>query len=211
MPASAAPEERARSEEGPRRHVRQTMIVELIPRPDASLRLVCFPWAGGTAHSYLEWRDHFPAETIELLAVALPGRGARVAEPAYTDLPALVNDVVEALLPYLSAPFAFFGHSFGAILATEVARALELRALPAPLSLLLSAHPAPGLALPAEQAELSAANDGALLEGLKRWDFAADSVIADAADPSLSALVLGSIRADLALREAYCAEACASL
>eukprot|EP00327_Prymnesium_parvum_P021609 CAMPEP_0113295190 /NCGR_PEP_ID=MMETSP0008_2-20120614/36320_1 /TAXON_ID=97485 /ORGANISM="Prymnesium parvum" /LENGTH=109 /DNA_ID=CAMNT_0000147893 /DNA_START=89 /DNA_END=415 /DNA_ORIENTATION=- /assembly_acc=CAM_ASM_000153 len=109
------------------------MIVDIVPQPDAQLRLICFPWAGGTGHSYMEWRGRFPSDSIEVLAVAPPGRGARVAEPACAELSTLVDDVVEALLSHLSAPFALFGHSFGAIVATEVARALELRGLPKPL------------------------------------------------------------------------------
>ena len=188
------------------------MLVELIPRPDASLKLIAFPWAGGTAHSYLGWRDHFPSEQpIELLAVALPGRGVRAAELPYTDLATLCADVVEALLPHLSVPFAFFGHSFGCILAVEVAHTLERRSLPVPVALFLSAHPPPGLALPADQAELSKLpSDRDLLDGLRQWDFADDALFSEEADASLALLVLSSIRADLSLREGYCAAAAIS-
>ncbi|KAL1526376.1 hypothetical protein AB1Y20_015089 [Prymnesium parvum] len=187
------------------------MIVDIVPQPDAQLRLICFPWAGGTGHSYMEWRGRFPSDSIEVLAVAPPGRGARVAEPACAELSVLVDDVVEALLSHLSAPFALFGHSFGAIVATEVARALELRGLPKPLALFVSAHPAPGVALPPAQACLSSSEDEALLDGLKQWDFAADEMLEGTADAALAQMILRSIRADLAMRETYCADAAVSL
>ncbi|KAL3928626.1 MAG: hypothetical protein SGPRY_002308, partial [Prymnesium sp.] len=183
----------------------------LVAHPDATLRLFCFPWAGGSAHSYAAWRDFFSSEPIELLAISLPGRGARASDPPYTHLPSLVDDLLTHLRPFLTAPFAFFGHSFGSILATEVARALQLRALPTPLVLFVSAHPAPGLPLPPEQAGLSSSSDTDLLEGLSRWDFVPPTVLAEASDPSLSQLVLRAIRADLALREAYCADIDSSL
>ena len=55
------------------------------------LRLVCFPFAGGTAALYRRWRDALPA-TVEVCAVELPGRGLRIGEPptAITVAPALV-------------------------------------------------------------------------------------------------------------------------
>lgn len=180
------------------------LITEVILQPEAQLRLICFPWAGGTGHAYHEWRDGFPTSSIELLAIALPGRGMRATDPAYTGLGALVDDVVDALLPFLSAPFAFFGHSFGAILAFEVARALELRALPAPLSVFISAHPAPSLPLPKGQMSLSSSTDDALVDGLKQWDFVLDAQLELASDASLRELILRSIRTDLSMREAYC-------
>jgi medium-chain acyl-[acyl-carrier-protein] hydrolase len=37
----------------------------------------------------------------------------------------LANAIVEVLLPLLDAPFAFFGHSMGAVLAFRVAKTLE--------------------------------------------------------------------------------------
>ena len=131
-----------------------------------------------------------------------------------------VEAVISALEPTLETgmPFAFFGHSFGALVAAETARALAARERPVPLMLLLSAHQAPTAALGEEQAALSRLpSDEALLEALKLWDFAPDALSGGAADvetpggapaaspavdPSLLAVTMPPIRADLAMREA---------
>ena len=108
------------------------------PQVDAKARLIAFPHAGGSAAAYRDWE--LPAE-LELWAVQPAGRGARYSVRAATSLDELRDEVIEALKPTLDTgvPFAFFGHSFGCVLAVEVARALDQRALPLPLVLLLSA------------------------------------------------------------------------
>ncbi|MBV2363328.1 thioesterase II family protein [Streptomonospora nanhaiensis] len=87
------------------------------------LRLVCFPYAGGSPDLFRTWAQPLDPGT-ELLAVRLPGRGPRLREPLYEDWEPLVADTFGALAAagVLAEPHAFFGHSFGARLAYEVAR-----------------------------------------------------------------------------------------
>ena len=47
------------------------------PQSAAALRLFCFPYAGGGAAIYRGWPDGLPG-TIDVCAVALPGRGGRL-------------------------------------------------------------------------------------------------------------------------------------
>ena len=174
----------------------------------AHARLIAFPHAGASASAYRDWA--LPAD-FELWAVQLPARGPLASEPAAPSLAALSDGIVEALRPTLDAgvPFAFFGHSFGAIVAVEAARRLAELGLPTPLTLLLSAHPAPGVAIDVAQAGLSRSRtDEELLEGLRQWDFAPETL--DAGDAALRALTVPPIRADLAMREAFCAAAAAN-
>jgi len=79
--------------------------------PAASLRLFCFPYAGGSAAVYRNWTD-LPAE-IDVCPVQLPGRDERFREPAFTRADALCDALVVALADYLDRPFAVFGHSMG--------------------------------------------------------------------------------------------------
>ena len=59
----------------------------------------------------------------EVVAVQPPGREARIAEPPFHDLAALVREMHRQLLPELrELPFALFGHSNGALMAFELAR-----------------------------------------------------------------------------------------
>ena len=133
---------------------RRAMLSCIKSQESAVARLIAFPHAGGSASAYREWE--LPAE-FELWAVQPAGRGARFSEAAAPGLRELCDGIVEALRPTIDAgmPYAFFGHSFGCIVAVEVARTIADRALAPPLVLLLSAHPAPGLTLEASQASLS--------------------------------------------------------
>lgn len=114
--------------------------------PDASLRLLCFPYAGGSAQIYREWQKAFPSN-IEVCAIQLPGRGHRLAEPAFTNVHDLVKVAVEDLLPIIDRPFALFGHSMGALIAFEFAHLLREKRGVEPEHLLVSSRRAPHLPL----------------------------------------------------------------
>src|SRR5262245_43022215 len=102
-------------------------LVRFEPRPTASLRLFCFPWSGASASSFGGLATCLP-DWIETIAVQLPGRGSRKDEPAQARLAPLAGQIVRALNAELTdrpGRFALFGHSFGALLAYEVARRLN--------------------------------------------------------------------------------------
>jgi surfactin synthase thioesterase subunit len=112
--------------------------------PEASIRLFCFPYAGAGTTLYASWPDHL-LPSIEVCAVRLPGRECRQEEPAATRIVDLTEQICRGLIPWLDKPFAFFGHSFGALLAFEAVRQLRRNRLPAPSHLLLAARAAPHL------------------------------------------------------------------
>jgi medium-chain acyl-[acyl-carrier-protein] hydrolase len=60
-----------------------------------------------------------------------------------TELGALADAAVEGLRPLVEGPFAFFGHSMGAVLAFEIARRLEKQIGVSPGILLLAGTRAP--------------------------------------------------------------------
>ena len=113
-------------------------------RPGASRRLVCFPYAGGTAGVFRLWHRQLPEE-VELCAVQMPGRGTRSDEACVTRWRDLVPVVSEALLPLFDRPFALFGHSLGALVSFEVARWLGRHHGIRPDRLLVSGRRAPHL------------------------------------------------------------------
>jgi len=83
-----------------------------------------------------------PAD-VELNAVQLPGRGARISETPLTSIQQMARACADALAPLLDKPFVFFGHSMGAMLAFELTRELRRRGLPLPQQLIVSACRAP--------------------------------------------------------------------
>ena len=110
-------------------------------RPAAPYRLYCFPHSGGSAGEFVRWADGL--SELEVLGLQLPGRGARLSEPAFTRMGPLVDDLVTNVS--FGEPFAFFGHSLGALVAYEVARALRSAGKPGPAHLFVSACAAPQL------------------------------------------------------------------
>lgn len=114
------------------------------PRLQARLRLFCFPYAGGGALIFRTWADGLPAE-VEVCPVQLPGRGTRLMEPLFTQLLPLIQALSQALLPLLDKPFAFFGHSLGALVSFELARQLRRQYGVQPVRLFVSAGRAPQL------------------------------------------------------------------
>src|SRR5580658_10416135 len=95
------------------------------------LRLFCFHYAGATASIFRSWQGSLPAE-VELVAVQLPGREYRLAEPLLTDMTQIVAALAEILPPLLDKPFVFFGHSMGALLGFDLTRILRARGLRQP-------------------------------------------------------------------------------
>ncbi|MFJ7243061.1 thioesterase II family protein [Kitasatospora sp. NPDC098652] len=112
------------------------------PRPNAALRLVCLPHAGGSPGLYREWAALFPPE-VELVLPCPPGREDRMDDPAPADLPALVGEFAAGLAPLVDRPWAVFGHSMGATVGHELALELVRRGHRPPVHLFVSAREAP--------------------------------------------------------------------
>ena len=114
-------------------------------RPLAATRLFCFTPAGAGATAYRAWGSAAP-QHVEVCAVQLPGRESRLRETAFTSIARLVDALVHALAPHFDRPFAFFGHSMGALVAFELARALHAQGGPRPAHLMVSGRRPPHLA-----------------------------------------------------------------
>jgi medium-chain acyl-[acyl-carrier-protein] hydrolase len=115
-----------------------------VPRPEAPLRLFCFPHAGGGASLFRHWHEAF-APLVEICPVQLPGREGRLGEPAFSSLPPLVEQLAAALGDHLDRRYAILGHSMGALIGFELARELRRRGLPMPMQLFVASYCAPQL------------------------------------------------------------------
>ncbi|GHG48291.1 MULTISPECIES: thioesterase II family protein [Amycolatopsis] len=93
------------------------------PRDDAAAVLLCFPHAGGAASGYFGLSAQAPPG-VEVRVVQYPGRQERRAEPCVESITGLAAGAAAALEPD-GRPVAVFGHSMGALVAFEAARALE--------------------------------------------------------------------------------------
>lgn len=122
-------------------------IMPLHPKNAAPLRMFCFPYAGGGASSYRLWSQAFPGKA-EVLAVQIPGREQRLAEPAFTELIPLVERLAAEISPWLDRPYLFFGHSMGAFICFELVRHLRRLGKPLPVRLCVSGARAPHIPNP---------------------------------------------------------------
>jgi medium-chain acyl-[acyl-carrier-protein] hydrolase len=172
-----------------------------LPRQPADaaeqLRLVCFPYAGGGAHIYAEWRAGLPAQ-VGLYPLQLPGRGRRFSEPALLRLDAVVAGAVEALASLDDKPFVLFGHSMGALLAFETARALRRLGRRGPLRLLVSGYRAPQL--PRDTEPIHQLPDDAFAARLRQFEGTPPEVFTNA---ELLQLMVPIVRADFTVVETH--------
>lgn len=173
-----------------------------IRRRDApELRLFCFHHAGGNAASFAAWADAFP-ERIEIWAAQLPYRFGKTYSAA-PQITALLPDMIARFAASFDAgasspPFAFYGHSLGALVAFELAHALVAVRHQTPLALAVSGHRAPDRLL--RRQPMHDLDDRAFVERLHALGGVPDGLLDN---PSLSSFLLPMLRSDLRLSETY--------
>lgn len=135
---------------------------------------------------------------VEVCPIQLPGRENRFTEARYTSLIPLVHVLGEVIRPYLTLPFAFFGHSMGALISFELARYLRKQCAPIPRHLFVSAHRAPHL--PNPKPGSYNLPDPKFLEEVRMLNGISGAVLENA---ELMELMLPLLRADFAIAETY--------
>lgn len=166
------------------------------PAGSAATRLICFPYAGGSAGYYFPVSRALSPQT-DVLAVQYPGRQDRRGEPCVEDLHKLADLVTAELRPWLDRPVTLFGHSLGATLAYEVALRLDKDGI-VPLGLFASARRAPSCHRENERVHLG--TDDELIAKLKEMSGTDQRVLAD---EELLRSVLPAIRGDYKAIESY--------
>jgi len=169
------------------------------PRPDASLRLIGFHHAGGSAATYFPLIRELPSDW-DVLLLDLPGRGRRAGEPPHWAMADLIAQACRDLEPWLDVPVALFGHSLGAILAVEVARWMLSRdAVRSPVWVGVSGRIAPSFQAIGRR-KLHELDNESLLQTLIEMGGTPDQV-RDV--PEIRDRLLNTVRADLCAVDSY--------
>jgi medium-chain acyl-[acyl-carrier-protein] hydrolase len=167
-----------------------------VPLAGSGTPVFCFPYAGGGAGAFRSLRSPSP-EGLRILPVRLPGREDRISQPAACRMADLTEPLADAVTEVADGPFAFFGHSVGALLAFELARELRRRGAAGPAHLFVAACQPPHALPPTRLHDLPREE---LVEALLQLGGTSDVVLAQ---PELLRLLEPALRADLALYELY--------
>ncbi|GIH21402.1 thioesterase II family protein [Rugosimonospora africana] len=177
--------------------VAENLYVRRAARENPQYRLFCFPHAGAGVSTFASWPALLP-RSIEVVAVQLPGREDRIRETAFADIKPLIRILALSLAPHLHGRFAFFGHSGGALMAFELARALSRGHAVQPAMLIVSGQSAPDLSPSAEP--IHHLPDAEFIGALREIGGTTRMVVDD---PDLMAVLLPALRADFTLLETY--------
>ncbi|WP_113703122.1 thioesterase II family protein [Nonomuraea lactucae] len=168
------------------------------------VRLVCFPHAGGAASSFLRLSRTL-APGVDVLSLQYPGRQDRNSDPHFESIPGLAHSIFTALRGELNGPYAFFGHSMGALVAFETARLFERHTGGQPVRLFVSGCRAPSM-LGLES--LHRLDDDGLVKEIRRLNGTAQDLLDDT---DILKLTLPIVRSDYKAVETYVPDADATV
>lgn len=177
-------------------------VVCVGPRTSPRLRLLCVPYAGAGAAAYRDFPQALPP-WLEVWAVRLPGRETRLTETPLTEIQTVVRALVEEFQradPFgpQPLPYALFGHSMGALVCFELARALREHGLPTPMHLSVSGRRGPSI--PDELPAIHRLPLPQFLTAVQELGGIPEKVFAE---PGLIDLIAPALRADFAVCETY--------
>jgi surfactin synthase thioesterase subunit len=172
-------------------------LVPLAQPAEPALEILCLPWAGGDAAGFYPLKAHVGPD-VALWAVAPPGRQQRLMEPRVTDLERWIEAIGREIGRLPGRPLALLGHSFGALLAFELAHWLVDRGHPVVDLVCVSARRGPGM--PSRTSHLAGATDDELVSWMRRLGGIRDELLFSR---EMLDLVLPPLRDDIALDVAY--------
>ena len=175
----------------------ENYFLKLRQSNDAKLRMICFPYAGGNSSTYVSWANELP-NSVELLAVEMPGRSLRFSEPAHRSMDRLIEDLFAAFQMLSDIPYILMGHSLGSRVAFELMHRCKQRGVRMPEHFIASGSPAPHIKeepkmhyqLPTEE----------FVEELRKLNGTPEEILGNR---ELMDLALPFIRADFELSETY--------
>lgn len=162
----------------------------------ACLRLVCFPFAGGSPASFFSLaKTLLPA--VEVRCLNLPGRWSRMGEEPKSSIRELIPDLYKAYSSLPAMRTIVFGHSNGALLSYELLCALSEQQLKMVNRWIISAKTAPHIPVQKIRHQM---DDDELMAELVKFEGTPARILQN---NELMKALLPTIRADFALSETY--------
>lgn len=163
---------------------------------DGPIHLYCLPYAGAGGGIFARWQEAFTDDVV-IHPLVLPGRERRVFEKPHVAMRELICDLVTDLSKTAIQRFALLGHSFGALVAFELARTLSGSGREPECLFIL------GAAAPSELPfghQVSNLSDEQFLAYLHRQNEKSQELLSN---PELLAIILPALRADFLVLENY--------
>ncbi|MBO4254986.1 non-ribosomal peptide synthetase [Streptomyces griseorubiginosus] len=129
--------------------------------------LVCFPYAGGNAVNFRSLAAELETDGIAVLGVELPGHDFAGAEEPMAEIPEIARRVRDEIAERVTTPVLLWGHCAGAAAALETARLLQEAGRAAERVFVGALLLEDTDALRAEMADVSGADNRALLSRLR--------------------------------------------
>jgi surfactin synthase thioesterase subunit len=165
-----------------------------LPSATTAARVFCIPYSGCGSSIFRSWPNE--RDGVQFLPVEIPGREARLAEPNAETFQDLAKAMIDGLEPCLDAPFAFFGHCWGALAAYEATAQLQGANGPRPAHLFVSSHEAPQDKSPGRMQDM---DDAQLAEELATKIRA----LGGEPHPELLSIYVEALRADIEVHRRY--------
>jgi medium-chain acyl-[acyl-carrier-protein] hydrolase len=148
--------------------------------------------------AFKAFKDPFVERGIEMIPLDLPGHGRRIVEPLLPDLVSMVEDMVPRIVDRCNAPFAFWGHSMGSVLAWLLACRVQAMKGAHLQALVVSGHRAPHL--PDRHPPRHLLPQASFIEELRRFGGLPDEALSN---PAFLEYAEPIIRADFRALESF--------
>ena len=102
-------------------------------------KIVCFPYAGGSANVYNSWEDY------NVIGIEYNGHGSLFRKPYYKSIQEAADEISKNIINKGIKDYVIFGHSLGAIIAIETAYKLSLKNVIQPQKVIVSGSRPPHL------------------------------------------------------------------
>lgn len=100
-------------------------------------QMFLFPYAGGSSYSFNPLIKSLERD-FSIVSLEMPGHGVRISERLPETMDEVVQDLLKQIIPSIKPPYAFYGHSLGAVTAYLCILELDWAGLPLPEHLFLS-------------------------------------------------------------------------
>jgi len=107
------------------------------------MKLFCLPYAGGSASSYLNWKNYI-SEKIDIIPIQLAGRGERFGDSPYSDFQEMADECYTSICNKIDEnDYAIYGHSMGSWITYEICRRIYASSLKKPKHVFFSGNRPP--------------------------------------------------------------------